>query len=259
MSSDESYEEHNNGKKENWEQDEEAVPEESSTEMDHQIYKNEKDREWLQSLPEIEREKIIYERDEERREKKEQQKIRRERTSGQQQKPANTPNHSGFRRGSNTEKSGDRRTSALHDIKAKRADAKNTKAQKRSNDRSSSEDEYDKYARVEEEEFRKDEPPTQDIIKKSDLMSVVVTRNKLEKWYGEPYFVKDAIGLFVRVACGNQAQSKHYKLVEILSVFSLVIFPLIPNHLIFLDSCLFRSFYRHQRIEQHVQVREERL
>lgn len=55
-------------------------------------------------------------------------------------------------------------------------------------------------------------------MKLEHLLPVIVTRNRLEKWYGEPYWNKTVRGLFVRIQVGvNSHNSAIYKIAEITS------------------------------------------
>jgi RNA polymerase-associated protein RTF1 len=169
---------------------------------------NEKDAEWLASLPEVEREKVIYERAEEKKNRDEMKKIRRESKGIKSVNKSITA----------------RQNKAIEDIKARKSKIPQLPKKKRPRDSDEEEfkeqersaDEYDKWGQAEEgqlEEF----PSAAVDITIEDINRCVVTRNKLEKWYGEPFFLKNVPGLFVRVSTGGYG-TRLYRLAEIMSI-----------------------------------------
>jgi hypothetical protein len=52
-----------------------------------------------------------------------------------------------------------------------------------------------------------------------DVQRATVSRVMLEKWYGEPFFLKSLPGVFIRVVAGGYGQhNKDYKIAEIIGV-----------------------------------------
>lgn len=57
-------------------------------------------------------------------------------------------------------------------------------------------------------------------IEQSDLQRAIVSRTNLEKWYGEPFFLKNLPGVFIRVVSGGgySQHNRDYKIAEIVSM-----------------------------------------
>jgi len=115
--------------------------------------------------------------------------------------------------------------SAIEDIIEKRKLSKKKKDKHKRSDSSESSishdgdefqepDEYDRYTNYDEDQINNDIPETD----MEDIKRCVVSRSKLEKWYGEPYFMKNVPGLLVRVVSGGIGGSKSYKIAEIINI-----------------------------------------
>jgi RNA polymerase-associated protein RTF1 len=160
------------------------------------------DDEWLASLPEVEREKVIYERAEEKKNRDEMKKIRRE------------------SKGIKSVKA--RQNKAFEEIKARKSRTPQPPKKKRQREsdeevieQERSEDEFDKWGQ-EEGQLEEGQQAAVEITIE-DINRCVVTRNKLEKWYGEPFFLKNVPGLFVRVSTGGLG-TRLYRLAEIINI-----------------------------------------
>jgi RNA polymerase-associated protein RTF1 len=170
---------------------------------------SEKDAVWLASLPEVEREKVIYERAEEKKNRDEMRKIRRESKGIKSVNKSITA----------------RQNKAIEDIKARKSKTTiQLPKKKRARDldeefieQERSADEYDKWGQAEEGQLEEQQQQAAVEITIEDINRCIVTRNKLEKWYGEPYFVKNVPGLFVRVSTGGLG-TRLYRLAEIISI-----------------------------------------
>jgi len=191
--------------------------------MDDDLAYDDKDREWLESLSDIQREEILYERMEQKKDLEERKRIQKE--SKQHNKGIAVPKEI-----VNTKKRGrtddflpregtirSRQSSAIEDIKAKRQGRKMGLID-------SDDDSVDNvnepiqtnYSSDEQEQEMKSEKDAVPEINIKDIKRCIVSRSKLEKWYGEPFFNEKVPGLFIRIAAGGQSAT--YRLVEINSI-----------------------------------------
>jgi len=84
--------------------------------------------------------------------------------------------------------------------------------------RSDSDEERDSRRSSRRESYGEREPerPIRSDLVLHDLLPVILKRDDLEKWYGEPYFNQCVPGLYVRITYGSTLRL--YRLVEILSI-----------------------------------------
>jgi len=181
---------------------------EESASLGDDLTYGQSDAAWLETLSDIAREEVFFERVEKKKDAEEKKRIKRELRQNQKRgenKGFDTPAPVKVKR---------KQAHALEDLKAKQRELKKKKNKDKS-DSSASEAEQDQYDRYAKDNY--EEEPVEITI--SDLKKCIVTRSKLEKWYGEPFFCKNVPGLFVRVICsGLGVNNRTYKLAEIISI-----------------------------------------
>jgi RNA polymerase-associated protein RTF1 len=187
---------------------------EAEPSLDENLTYGKADELWLNSLSDIQREEVFFERFKKRQDSIEKKKILR--ISGKDKK--------------NLQKA-KRKDTALQEIKAARHQDILAK-RKQSNKKAS------KYRSSSESESAEEEPEEKDDYDKfsskrshdqmeerlieitlEDIQKCVVTRNKLAKWYGEPFFMANVKDLFVRIGTSpGIGGNKTYKLAEIAAI-----------------------------------------
>ncbi|KAI9483066.1 MAG: hypothetical protein EXX96DRAFT_519096 [Benjaminiella poitrasii] len=185
------------------------------------LYKDEEDRKRLQALPEVERERILAERSEERQRNLERLEVRKLLKDGRREDATRRSTRS---KGSGT-------ASALSEL-ARRREEKNKSKSKRhrketpsperkrvrrygdQSDYEHSDDEYNESEDESEKKAKKRAPSFE------ELQTICITRNILEKWLFAPFFENTIIGCFVRIFIGPDPQKKTpvYRLCEIIDV-----------------------------------------
>ncbi|KAG2219313.1 hypothetical protein INT45_003135, partial [Circinella minor] len=184
------------------------------------LYKDEEDRRRLQALPEVERERILSERSEERQRNLERLEVRKLLNDG--------------RREDNTRRStrakGSKTSGALSELTRRREEKKRSTRHRRSpspterrkkarasySDESAAEYSDDDYEDRDERHIKR--TPTLD-----EIQPIVLTRHRIEKWLYAPYFEDVAAGSYVRLFIGQDEQKKSvYRLCQVLEV--------IPHH-----------------------------
>jgi RNA polymerase-associated protein RTF1 len=194
------------------------VGDESSEEepsLDENLTYGKADELWLNSLSDIQREEVFFERFKKRQDSIEKKKILR--LSGKDKKVLQKAK---------------RKDTALQEIKAARHQdilAKRKQSNKKASKyRSSSEsasseeepeekDDYDKFSSKRSHDQMEESPAIE--ITLEDIQKCVVTRNKLAKWYGEPFFMANVKDLFVRIGTNpGIGGNKTYKLAEIAAI-----------------------------------------
>jgi len=169
------------------------------------------DQAYLDSLGELEREKIIYERDERKRKQKERKELKKKlkterRTSQRTEKQSRSTKEQ-------------TKQAALSDLKARRE--KKTISSRVS----TYEDESPEEGEIEPEDPEIEEQPKQEELSQlpqqtatitlEDLQPIIVTRQKLIQWHGAPYFHDTIKGLFVRIGIGHDGRARVYRLAKI--------------------------------------------
>jgi RNA polymerase-associated protein RTF1 len=182
--------------------------------LDENLTYGKKDEAWLNGLTDIQREEVFFERFKKKQDTTEKKKILR--LSGKDKK-------------SPLQKAQRKQAAALQDIKGRHQDilAKRRQSNKKASKyRSSSEsasaeeekedDDYDKFSTKRSHEQMEERPIE---INLEDIQKCVVTRNKLAKWYGEPFFMNNVKNLFVRIGTNpGIGGNKTYKLAEIAAI-----------------------------------------
>jgi RNA polymerase-associated protein RTF1 len=155
---------------------------------------DEEDQQHLQSLTELERETIIFERYEKREELKQarEEAIRTGKLKNQKEK--------------RPEKKA-RKSAALSDMRAKREAKKQEPAVKPPKSQNLYEKKPTSPNEDEEEEEAKHLP--------ANFKKITLTRRKLEKWVTEPFFEKTVLNCFVRVSIGENNRVRVYRFCRI--------------------------------------------
>jgi len=110
-----------------------------------------------------------------------------------------------------------RQASAIEDMKAKRQGRKMGLIDSEDDSADNVNDNIQtNYSSDDQEQEIKSEKEVVPEINIKDIKRCIVSRSKLEKWYGEPFFNEKVPGLFIRIAAGGQSAT--YRLVEINSI-----------------------------------------
>ncbi|KAI9498057.1 hypothetical protein BDB00DRAFT_496631 [Zychaea mexicana] len=180
------------------------------------LYKDEEDRRRLQALPEVERERILSERSEERQRNLERLEVRKLLNDGRREDSTRR----------STRAKGSRTSGALNELARRREEKKRSTRHRRSpspterrkrarasySDESAAE--YTDEEEEEEDEGRVKRTPTLD-----EIQPIVLTRHRIERWLYAPYFEDVAIGSYVRLFIGQDEQKKHvYRLCQVVDV-----------------------------------------
>ncbi|KAJ1969175.1 RNA polymerase-associated protein rtf1 [Dimargaris xerosporica] len=204
---------------------------------------NEKDRQWLLSLPEIERESILSERSERRQYLLERLEIKRKLKEGQQQLQGTEADK---RRSARATKgtSAAIKSRGLSELKRRRErqlDARRSRRESQpGSDLSAEEDELMSLADQEAEytsasDFSDHEKPDRELRRRkafgkrvedtsppatlAQLNKIRVTRNQLEKWIYSPFFAQTITGCYVRVGLGyDKERTQVYRIAEVVDV-----------------------------------------
>ncbi|KAI8141694.1 hypothetical protein BJV82DRAFT_618719 [Fennellomyces sp. T-0311] len=186
------------------------------------LYKDEEDRRRLQALPEVERERILSERSEERQRNLERLEVRKLLNDGRREDSTRR----------STRAKGSRTSGALSEL-ARRREEKNrsrstrhrrspSPTERRKKQRTSYSDEsaaeYSEDENDDMDEGRVKRTPTLD-----EIQATVLSRHRIEKWLYAPYFEDVAIGSYVRIFIGQDDQKKQvYRLCQVIDV--------VPHH-----------------------------
>ncbi|KAI0701840.1 hypothetical protein BC835DRAFT_1322511 [Cytidiella melzeri] len=202
-------------------------------------YVDEGDRERLLSLPEVEREGILAQRQEELQriqDTRNLDKMYRDRTGGGDDSVSKAAKRQHAQRGATKEKS-----RKLDELKAKRkakGEKKRTRTDSPRRDRSSSpmdmemsdEDEEDgqisKFDQDDEKDRRHDRSKTNDgPIVVDDLVKAQITREMIARLWGRPSFEKILKGAWVRYSCGYDTEHNTpiYRACEIVEVLPKIV------------------------------------
>jgi RNA polymerase-associated protein RTF1 len=195
---------------------EESSGEEEEPSLDENLTYGKSDELWLNSLSDIQREEVFFERFKKRQDSMEKKKILK--LSGKDKK-------SSLQKAKRKEGALQEIKAARHqDILAKRKQSNKKASKYRSSSESASaeeepeeHDDYDKFSSKRSHDQMEEKPVIE--ITLEDIQKCVVTRNKLAKWYGEPFFMANVKDLFVRIGT-NQGigGNKSYKLAEIAAI-----------------------------------------
>lgn len=218
------------------------------------LYKDEDDRERLQQMNELEREKILFERGERRENYLQRKQRRRELRAKQVAEREGGQTLSSSRRGAAGNKFGprSRQDDALGQLKAK-AEAKAAKQQRqqdldnmvrkrrdkeaasrgrredspRQQNSSSSASESDYEGRSDDEDGHGDRSDDDQRRKAEtdadidDLQTILLRRSKLAKWCWEPFFEDVVVGCLVRLGIGANSENQPvYRICEVVAVDS---------------------------------------
>ncbi|CAO3594778.1 unnamed protein product [Absidia cylindrospora] len=185
------------------------------------FYKDEEDRKRLLALPEVERERILSERSEERQRNLERLEVRKLLKDGRRDDSA--------RRSTRAKGSGTSR--ALTELTRRREEKKSSRTTKRYRRHSPSPDKkkrhrYEEYSDYEHsEEWQESDEERESKTKKrapnlEEIQSISFTRNMIEQWLYTPFFENTAIGCYVRLYIGPDPAKKVpvYRVCQIVDV-----------------------------------------
>jgi RNA polymerase-associated protein RTF1 len=189
--------------------------------------KDDEDRQYLESLPELEKEQIIFARYQER-EKLQRQKERLRRENKLKPRSTDDNKKRGSKRKSATEpmsrtSAEEKKQSSLSDIGAKRKAAKSMKEKTPVTPTSAKTDSIPDIGvdRNRRKSTKTSEPATSGasaVIPPQQLQRILIRRSQLESWFREPYFETLIRGCLVRVLVGSDQGRKVYRLAEVKDV-----------------------------------------
>ncbi|KAI9277596.1 hypothetical protein BY458DRAFT_453204 [Sporodiniella umbellata] len=184
------------------------------------LYKDEDDRRRLQALPEVERERILAERSEERQRNLERLEVRKLLKDGRRE---DITRRSARAKGSGT-------SHALSEL-ARRREEKNKVRSRRGHDDGEDSPDRKRHRRYESDyehssgESAGSEDESENKSKKrvpqlDEIQSACITRHMIEKWLFAPFFENLVIDGFVRVFIGHDSQKKAavYRICQVLEV-----------------------------------------
>ncbi|KAI8374117.1 uncharacterized protein BYT42DRAFT_517636 [Radiomyces spectabilis] len=186
------------------------------------LYKDEEDRQRLLALPEVERERILSERSEERQRNLERLEVRKLLKDGRRDDTARR----------STRDKGTNKSRALSELTRRREEKKSSRSAKRRHRESPSPERrkrrrssYSDQSEYEQSDQEWAEEEAAEKIKKrvptlEEIQSVGLTRQMIEKWLYAPFFEQTAAGCFVRIFIGPDPQKKMhvYRLCQILEI-----------------------------------------
>ncbi|KAL4216008.1 plus-3-domain-containing protein [Rhizopus microsporus] len=186
------------------------------------LYKDEEDRKRLQALPEVERERILAERSEERQRNLERLEVRKLLKDGRRE---DITRRSARAKGSST-------SQALSEL-ARRREEKNRVRSKRGRNEVSSTPDRKRRKRYEDQsdyEYSADESPASEedaeekakkrVPQLEEFQSACISRNMIEKWLFAPFFENLILDGFVRIYIGQDPQKKVpvYRLCQVMEI-----------------------------------------
>ncbi|KAJ2388282.1 RNA polymerase-associated protein rtf1, partial [Coemansia sp. RSA 2559] len=160
------------------------------------------DRKWLTSLNEVERERILSERQERRDVLNEQRELRRKLKAGIRVTTTNDESRSSKPRRAA------RGAGAFSDLKRAR--------ERRTRGTTSRWSPYSGSEEVSDEEGESEPPASLDEINR-----ICISRNQIEQWLFKPFFANTVVGCFVRIVTRNKDSSgeyNQYKMMEVIEV-----------------------------------------
>ncbi|KAJ1961006.1 RNA polymerase-associated protein rtf1 [Dipsacomyces acuminosporus] len=168
---------------------------------------DQKDRSWLASLNEVDREQILAERQEKRDLLLERRELKMKLKAGNRGHAGDTSSRSHRTRGdSHRDSSG--RSGAFSDLK-----------RARERRRHGSPGRWSSSAGGEESESESEKEPTASL---DEINSICLTRDQIEKWIFAPFFAKTIIGCFVRIVIRNKDDSGDYNQYRVMEVVDVV-------------------------------------
>jgi RNA polymerase-associated protein RTF1 len=168
---------------------------ESEPSLDDDLTYGPKDAAWLSTLTDVQREEVFFERFAKKKEEDERKKILGIKKKEKKTKPTSLKAKKKTRQ------------AAIENL----VHSKKSRSAKRQRSSESDVDDYDKFSQVNEQDLE----PMAPELTFDDILKATVTRSKLTKWYGEPFFSNNVKNLFVRIGYGGQG---HYKLAEIVAI-----------------------------------------
>ncbi|KAF7727389.1 hypothetical protein EC973_007553 [Apophysomyces ossiformis] len=198
--------------------------EEGIDEYGPDLYKDEEDRRRLLALPEVERERILSERSEERQRNLERLEVRKLLKDGRREDSARRSTRA---KGSGTARALSeltRRREEKHKSRSKRHSRESVSPERRKRRKSSYSGQSD-YEYSGDEEDRSEEESTKAKMRAptlEEIQSIALTRQMVEKWLYAPFFENTVPGLFVRLFIGPDPKDKTpvYRLCEVVEVAS---------------------------------------
>ncbi|KAI8050644.1 uncharacterized protein B0P05DRAFT_563000 [Gilbertella persicaria] len=185
------------------------------------LYKDEDDRKRLQALPEVERERILAERSEERQRNLERLEVRKLLKDGRRE---DATRRSTRAKGSGT-------ASALSELTRRREEKNKSRSRRHRRESPSperkrrrrydqSDDEYSGEDLGESEDEEVEKKAKKRTPELDEIQSVMVSRSMIEKWIFAPFFENTVIGCFVRLYIGPDPQKKIpvYRLCQVIDV-----------------------------------------
>ncbi|KAG2232818.1 hypothetical protein INT48_005686 [Thamnidium elegans] len=185
------------------------------------LYKDVDDRKRLQALPEVERERILAERSEERQRNLERLEVRKLLKDGRREDATRRSTRSKGSGTSHALSELTRRREEKNKVRSKRhrrdSPSPDRKRRRRYGDQSDYDYSGDDYDNSDEEKEKKAKKRTPQL---EEIHSVSISRNLIEKWIYAPFFENTVIGCFVRLYIGPDPQKKVpvYRLCQIIDV-----------------------------------------
>jgi RNA polymerase-associated protein RTF1 len=185
------------------------------------LYKDEEDRKRLQALPEVERERILAERSEERQRNLERLEVRKLLKDGRRE---DITRRSARAKGSSTSQALSelaRRREEKNKVRSKRGRSSEAPSSPDKRRRKRYESDYENSAEEsplsEDESEKKSKKRTPQL---EEMQSACISRSMIEKWLFAPFFENLIIDGFVRIFIGHDAQKKTsvYRLCQVLEV-----------------------------------------
>ncbi|PHZ14865.1 plus-3-domain-containing protein [Rhizopus microsporus ATCC 52813] len=187
------------------------------------LYKDEEDRKRLQALPEVERERILAERSEERQRNLERLEVRKLLKDGRRE---DITRRSARAKGSST-------SQALSELARRREEKNRVRSKRGRNEVSSTSDSRKRRKRYEDQsdyEYSADESPASEddaeekakkrVPQLEEFQSACISRSMIEKWLFAPFFENLVLDGFVRIYIGQDPQKKVpvYRLCQVMEI-----------------------------------------
>ncbi|KAG0165349.1 hypothetical protein DFQ30_008571 [Apophysomyces sp. BC1015] len=186
------------------------------------LYKDEEDRRRLLALPEVERERILSERSEERQRNLERLEVRKLLKDGRREDTARRSTRS---KGSSTSRALTelaRRREEKNKSRSKRHSRESASPERRKRRKSSYSGQSDYEYSADEHDLSEEESSKAKmrVPTLEEIQSISLTRQLIERWLYAPFFEKTVHGLFVRLFIGPDPEDKSpvYRLCEVVEV-----------------------------------------
>ncbi|KAJ8662929.1 hypothetical protein O0I10_001105 [Lichtheimia ornata] len=182
------------------------------------LYKDEEDRRRLLALPEVERERILSERSEERQRNLERLEVRKLLNDGRRE---DTTRRSTRAKGSGTSRALNeltRRREEKHKSRSKRGRRSPTPERKRT--RYSDESAGEASEIEEDDEYYAETKAKKRTPTLEEMQSIVLRRYQLEKWLYAPYFDRTVTDAYVRIYIGDDSKTRSsvYRLCKVIDI-----------------------------------------